>query len=97
MLQPTDTALLFHKMQAKYVTIMFKKSLQLFTPSLSLVTDCVWKIDDGILIPIMTDMLPAPSDGGRYREAVGPILTTKWSRDMKSCEMASRYMTFSFS
>ena len=59
-LPPTDAALRFHKMWAKYVTIMFKKSLQSFTLSLSLVTDCGWKIEDGILVPIMTDMLPAP-------------------------------------
>ena len=38
---------------------MFKKSLQSFTPSLPLVTDCGWKIEDGVLVPIMTDMLPA--------------------------------------
>ena len=30
------------------------------------------------------------SDGGRYREAVGPILIAKWSRDMKSRDMTSR-------
>ena len=34
------------------------------------------------------------SDGGRYREAVGPILTAKWSRDMKSRDMTSRNMKF---
>ena len=41
--------------------IMFKKSLQSFTPSLPLVTGCGWKIKDGILIPIsiLTEMLPA--------------------------------------
>ena len=39
-LPPTDTALRFHKMRAKYVNIMFKKALQSFTPSLPLVTDC---------------------------------------------------------
>ena len=37
-----------------------KKSLQSFTPSLPLVTDCEWKIDDGILVPIMKYMLSAP-------------------------------------
>ena len=60
MLPSTDAALRFHKMRAKYVTIMFKKSLQSFTPSIPLVTDCRWKIEDGILVLIMTDMLPAP-------------------------------------
>ena len=60
MLPSTDAALQFHKMRAKYVTIMFKNSLQSFTPSLPLVTDCGWKIEDGIMVPIMTDMLPAP-------------------------------------
>ena len=55
MLPSTDAALRFHKMRAKYVTIMFKKSLQSFTPSLPLVTDCEWKIDDGILVPTHHD------------------------------------------
>ena len=40
MLPTTDAALRFHKMRAKYVTIMFKKSLQSFSPSIPLVTDC---------------------------------------------------------
>ena len=35
------------------------------------------------------------SDGGRYREAVGTILTAKWSREMKSRDMTSRNMKFS--
>ena len=60
MLPSTDAALRFHKMRAKYVTIIFKKSLQSFTSSLPLVTDCGCKIEDWILVPIMTDMLPAP-------------------------------------
>ena len=30
-------------------------------------------------------------------EAVGPILTAKWSCDMKSRDMTSRNMKFSFS
>ena len=49
-----------HKMPVKYVIIMFKKLLQFFTPSLPLVTHCGWKIEDGILVPIMTDVLPGP-------------------------------------
>ena len=37
------------------------------------------------------------SDVGRYREAVGPISTAKLSRDMKSRDMTSCNMKFSFS
>ena len=59
-LLPTDAALRFYKMRAKYVIIMSMKSLQSFTPSLPLVTDCEWKIEDGILVPIMKYMLSAP-------------------------------------
>ena len=61
MLPPTEAALRFHKLRANYVTMMFKNSTVSFTPTLPLVTDCGWNIEDGILVPIMTDMLPAPA------------------------------------
>ena len=67
-------------MRAKYVTIMFKKSLQSFTSSLPLVTDCGWKIEDWILVIIMTDMLPGPE--------VANVRSPALIRDVRALKMA---------
>ena len=61
MLPPTAAALNFHIKRANYVSLMWKKSVLLVHPVLP---DCSinqgWEDDDGDLVPIMTDNLPAP-------------------------------------
>ena len=60
-LPPTEAALKYHIMRANYVTLMWKRSILSFHPTLP---DCCvdqgWNIEDGKLAAVMTDILPAP-------------------------------------
>ena len=58
---PQSSALKFHIERANYVSLVWKSSLMEFHTS---VPDCSenqgWKIEEGDLVAIMTDSLPAP-------------------------------------